>query len=193
MRNGGNFYIDVIDVIASAKVVNLHALLKYDLLPSNNDAKGCTYCKEPLHEDDVETLSDSTSCDTIQDDTLRHKVVFIAGHLVHKYGKLSEENEEEISNEFIDELNRGGLCVPTISTVHFVHSAFILAGQASLPRFRCRNYLIKLFGCIDAPFASNKAACRTLSNIILKAYVLDNSDKEKEIGCLRRREKLSDK
>ena len=58
MRNAGNFYIDVIDFIASAKVVNLHALLKYDLLPSDNDAKGCFYCKEPLYEDDVEALSD---------------------------------------------------------------------------------------------------------------------------------------
>ena len=31
MRVGGNFYIDLVDVIASAKVTNLHALLKYDV------------------------------------------------------------------------------------------------------------------------------------------------------------------
>ena len=120
------------------------------------------------------------------DDTLRHKVVFIAGHLVHKYGEPNTDADidEEISTEFLDELNRGGLSVPTISTVHFVHSAFTLVGKVTSERFRCRTYIAKLFGLINAPFAANNAACRTLANIILKAYVLDNSDKEKELGCL---------
>ena len=38
---------------------------------------------------------------------------------------------------------------------------------------------------------SNKTACVTLANILLKAFVLDKSDKEKQLGCLRRREKPS--
>ena len=35
-RGGGNFYIDTVDIMAAAKVVNLHTLLKYDILPAEN-------------------------------------------------------------------------------------------------------------------------------------------------------------
>ena len=199
MRFSGNFYIDYVDVIASARVVNLHAMLKVDLLPNTdaNCAISCEHCTMHPSEDDVEALNDFELSETqsllLLDDTLRHKVVFIAGHLVHKYGTTDDENDEDISTEFLDELNRGGLSVPTISTVHFVHSAFSLVGKVDAPRYRCRKYLTKLFGLINAQLASNSDACRTLANIILKAFVLNNSDREREIGCLRRKEKLSDK
>ena len=199
MRFSGNFYIDYVDVIASARVVNLHAMLKYDLLPNKNttSAIDCVHCSEYPSDDDIESLNDFELGETqsllLLDDTLRHKVVFIAGHLVHKYGTTDDENDEDISSEFLDELNRGGLSVPTISTVHFVHSAFSLVGKVDAPRYRCRKYLTKLFGLINAQLASNSDACRTLANIILKAFVLDNSDREREMGCLRRKEKLSDK
>ena len=39
--------------------------------------------------------------------------------------------------------------------------------------------------------AKIKGACFSMSNIIFKAFVLNHSDKEKQLGCLRRKEKLS--
>ena len=36
-----------------------------------------------------------------------------------------------------------------------------------------------------------KRACVTLSNILLKSFVLDNSDEERQLGYLRRKEELS--
>ena len=39
--------------------------------------------------------------------------------------------------------------------------------------------------------AGNMSACISLANILLKAFVINNSDKEKALGCLRRKEKLS--
>ena len=42
MRVGGTFYIDVVDVIAFAKNTNLHALLKYDILPVENNYSVCS-------------------------------------------------------------------------------------------------------------------------------------------------------
>ena len=44
---------------------------------------------------------------------------------------------------------------------------------------------------LDAPLAGSKAACTTLANFLLKAHVLNVSDKEKSLGCLRRQDKLS--
>ena len=66
MRNSGNFYIDIIDVIASAKVTNLHALLKYDMLPQVQDEseKNCSSCMMVLNEDDVVVLNDFLLAET---------------------------------------------------------------------------------------------------------------------------------
>ena len=44
---------------------------------------------------------------------------------------------------------------------------------------------------MDSPMAKNENACKTLTNILFKAYCLNLSDTEKEKGCLRRKEKLS--
>ena len=126
------------------------------------------------------------------DDSFKHKIVYIAGHLVHKFGKLlPQSDEEEISTESLDELNRGGLSVPTLSTVFFVHVAHQTHGALPPGKARCRNYLKRLYSNIDAPIANIADACLTLSNIILKAFVLNDSDRERELGCLRRKEKLS--
>ena len=102
-------------------------MLKLDLLPDQDTIPhmACDHCSLCPSDDDVESLNDFQLSETqsllLLDNTLRHKVVFIAGHLVFKYGKTDDENDEDISTEFLDELNRGGLKIPTISTVHFVH------------------------------------------------------------------------
>ena len=59
------------------------------------------------------------------------------------------------------------------------------------PRLRCRRYLRKLLSLIHAPVAENEVACRTLANVLMKAFVVANSDREKTQGCLRRKEKLA--
>ena len=74
--------------------------------------------------------------------------------------------------------------------MYFVHSAFRLFEKLPSDRRRCRFYIEKLFAVINAALSSNLDTCRTLANIMLKAYVLDNSDKERELGCLRRKEKV---
>ena len=56
-------------------------------------------------------------------------------------------------------------------------------------RARCYNFLKRLYACIDAPIATISDACLTMSNITLKAFVLNNSDCERELGCLRTKEK----
>ena len=82
----GNFYIDVADVTVSAKNTNLHALLKYDILPMENNYSVCKICKETSCEDDVEFLNDFQLNETqlllLSDNALKHKLVFI----VHKFG-----------------------------------------------------------------------------------------------------------
>ena len=67
-------------------------------------------------------------------DILKQKVVYLAGFLVHKYNEPNVNEEEEISCEFISELNRGGLHVPTLSTIYFVHSAISLHNKTTLDK-----------------------------------------------------------
>ena len=194
MRSCGNFYIDMVDVAAAAKVTNLHALLQYDLLPEQLDESNCPTCSQDVSEDDIDSISDYTVEETEMvidsDDCLKHKIIYIAGHLIHKFG--NDEGEELLySTEFIESLSRGGLTVPTLSATFLVHCAMRIRENIDPAKARCRSYLKKCFAYVASPLAKKEKACHTLANIILKAFVLNHSDKERELGCLRRREKLS--
>ena len=54
----------------------------------------------------------------------------------------------------------------------------------------CRAHLSEALARIDCPMAIIQGACVILANILLKGYVLDNSDKERQLGYLKRKEKL---
>ena len=196
-RFGGNYYIDIGDVIAAAKVQQLHQLIKHDIVPHTSKQSACDLCKtSPAHED-MEHLSDIMLEDTQQllssDDVMKHKIVYIAGFITHKFLKhVCDDTGDDllVSSEYLDELNRGGLMVPTLSTCFFVHSAIYMFPKLLPERSKCREYLSKILFLIDAEIAANMVACRTVANIIMKAHVLDNSDREQQLGCLRRKEKL---
>ena len=57
----------------------------------------------------------------------------------------------------------------------------------------CTKYFQNLISHIDAPFSENVRTCKTLSNLIFKGRVIAASDRENVLGCLRRKEKLSEK
>ena len=194
-RKGGNFYIDIIGVIAAAKAQRLHQLVKHNILPDANieSKRNCLICEANIEDDDVNLIDGLyiTSTQTLleSDDTLKHKVVYIAGFLARRYEQA--ETDEVLPTGFLDELNRGGLSMPTLGTVYFIHCAVTLQEMIPEPRQRCGKYFQRLLALIDSPMAKNEKACSTLKNTLFKAFVLQNSDQEKQIGCLRRREKLS--
>ena len=196
-RKGGNFYIDSTDILAAAKVVNLHALLKYDLFPVATSEYKCLNCTQAVNEDHVEMINEfdifQTQTLLSSSDSLKQKVVYIAGHLTHKYLTNDDDDDDDyaVSTEFLDNLNRGGLSLPKLSTTFFVHASLKAFENLNNDQKQCRNYIEKCFSFISTPLSSNTSACKTLANIILKAYVLDNSDREQEVGCLRRKEKLT--
>ena len=203
MRNEGKFYIDIMDVQAAAKVFHLHSLRKNDVIPSKDPDDQthvtCDSCSVSPDEDDIDKIHELTPADTQalldSDDTLRHKVVYIAGHLVFKFGahKTDDDDDFELTSEFTEKLDRGGLSMPTLSDVFFVHSAFTFFDKLNSKHKRCRTYIARCFSHITSPFVEKPEAFKTLANITLKAFVLNNSDRERELGCLRRKEKLSNK
>ena len=189
-RNGGNFYIDIVDIKAAAEIKNLHTLLKYESMPQKSNNVPCTsnICTDDYHFDI--TISDTE--DLVQSNhSIKHKIIFLAGYLEHKFRGKSVETENHINSDFVTNLNRGGLTVPLLSTVPFVHSAYKLFDKCNL--HCCRAHLSQALYCIDSPVVAIQGAYLTMSNIFLKAFVLDNSDKERQLGCLRRKEKLSAK
>ena len=122
----GNFHIDIVDITAAAKTDNLHNLLKDDLLLVGNNESGFSSCMDSVKDDYLEILHEHTVQDTqslldCDENTFKHKIVYIAGHLVHKYGKLLQnvEDNEDISTKYLTELKQGGLHVPT-----FINSIF---------------------------------------------------------------------
>ena len=165
-RCGGNFYIDIIDVLAVMKMQILHQLLKHDLLPDACHSLKCPSCTEQVHPDDVDVVRSLTLADTQEmlksDDQMKHKVIYIAGYIA-KQSKDDYDAEECVSSQFLDELDRGGLTLPTLSTVFFVQCGIHAQKTISSPRLRCRTYLMKLLGLVHAPVAENVRACRSLA------------------------------
>ena len=121
---------------------------------------------------------------------MKHTAVYIAEFLTRKHLRFVE-TEEVLSTEFLDELYRGGLSMPTLATVNFVHCAMNLHESLSKTRRNCVKYFSRLLSYIDSPIAKIEKACKTLSNTLFKGFVLNSSDRESSLGCLRRREKLS--
>ena len=111
-RKGGNFYIVIIDVIAAAKAQHLHQLVKHNILPDANieSKRNCLICEANIEDDDVNLIDGLyiTPTQTLleSDDTLKHKVVYIARLLARRYEQA--ETDEVLSTGFLDELNRGG-------------------------------------------------------------------------------------
>ena len=102
----------------------------------------------------------------------------------------AEDDDDNLTNsEFLTNLNRGGLTVPIISTVHFIQltNCLLIAIYTAVELTSAGQALSR----IDNQIAIIQGACVTLSNILLKSFVLDNSYKERQFGCLRRKEKLS--
>ena len=127
-------------------------------------------------------------------DTMKEKVVYIAGFLTTKFKQHDGDPSEEESCRFLEELNRGSLRVSTLNnTVFFVHSAQYTYEHLDESRMNCISYFKRLISHIDAPMAAINGACRTLSNLVFKARVVAVSDRENTLGCLRRKEKLSAK
>ena len=198
MRRGGDFYIDEIDIRAAAKVQCLHQLLKYDIIPQGEGGTSCALCNCVPHSNDLEVVSKYTLTRTQNlldsTDSLKQKVVYIAGFLSHKHfqqNKDAEDTESEfVTSEFLEELSRGGLRVPTFNMVHLVYSAFHLYENLESSRRSCTKYFRSLISFVNSPYANDAAICKRLTNVIFKAEVLHLSDRENELGCLRRKEKL---
>ena len=189
-RSAGNFYIDVVDIKAAAETKNLRALLKYDSTPQPYSDVPCT-CSIHIEEDQFDITILETEDLVQSNDTIKHKVIFIAGYLERKFrtnistAEAEDDDDNLTDSEFLTNLNRGGLTVPLISTVHFVHSAYKLFVNCNL--HCCRAHLSQALSRIDSAMSIIQGACVTLSNILLKSFVLDNSDKERQLGCLRGR------
>ena len=151
-RNGGNFYINIVDIKAAAETKNLHALLKYESMPHKSNNMPCT---SNIRIDDYHfdiTIADTE--DLVQsNDSIKHKIIFLAGYLEHKFQGKSVETEDiddhRINSDFLTNLNRGGLTVPLLPTVHFVHSAYKLFDKYNL--HCCRVHLSQALYCIDSP------------------------------------------
>ena len=58
-RTNGNFYIDILDVEASAKVQRAHQLMKLDLMPIGEHVTSCTACTMPLDEIDIDIVNET--------------------------------------------------------------------------------------------------------------------------------------
>ena len=97
---------------------------------------------------------------------------------MRKHVQPSENDEEGITSDYLEKLDKGGLQVPTLNMAFLLHSAMHIYEKLEEPRRRCTKYFRSLLEFVDTPFSHNKNACRSFTNVIFKADVLHSSDKE---------------
>lgn len=123
--------------MSAGKTQHIHQLVKYDIIPDSTTARKCSLCDSDIQEADIQLLHELSVEDTqnLQNssDSLKHKVVYIGGFLVHKHGH-PDVDEGEVSSEFLNELNRGSLSIHTLNTVFFVHCA--ITAHKNIPECR---------------------------------------------------------
>ena len=108
---GGSFYIDIIDVMAAAKMQGLHQLLKLDIVPEKR--LSCTYRNftegiTPNNIYDAQILMISETYYLLKStDSVKHKIIYIARYLT----KLScrtitlATKPDNVSFKSLEELN----------------------------------------------------------------------------------------
>jgi len=104
-RFGGKFYIDVSGAVADAKVQRLHQLLKLDIIPKDDAQRTCSSCTATPDEQELEMLQNITTDDTENiihsDDSLKHKIIFVAGLLTRKYDAQSANDYDDEAQELL--------------------------------------------------------------------------------------------
>ena len=120
---GGNFYIDIGDVIAAAKAQHLHQLLKYDIVPGGEGCGvvECNLCNAAADDKDLEIIEEIFLKETEtwlgSNDTYKQKLVFPVGFISHKFELEDIDESEDVSCKFLDKLNRGRLHIPTLNSL----------------------------------------------------------------------------
>jgi hypothetical protein len=89
--------------------------------------------------------------------------VYVAGFLSHKHN--IQDPSAAFSTEFLDSLNRGGLTVPTLNVVFFVHLVVIIHELLPKSEKYCHRYVTKWFQYIDVPFSIDDKIARTTFNL----------------------------
>ena len=101
--------------------------------------------------------------------------------------EFADEYNGEFDSAFLENLHLSGLTMPKLSTVRFVHLAYQMFEKWNI--YCCRTHVSQITN-INNPIARVQPACITMLNILLKGLVLEKSDIEKQLSCLKRREKL---
>lgn len=106
----------------------MHQLLKHDIVPESKFKVSCGFSTAVIDDSDL-TLEELILHDTQllhSDDSSKHQIVYTSGFLVQKRGQQEVDSVESLSSEFVTELDRDGLSMPTSSIIYFVRSAVTL-------------------------------------------------------------------
>ena len=86
-------------------------------------------------------------------ETWKHTVIFIGEFLVYKHHEPTE-TDDDVSSNFLEQLNRGSLPMPPLSTVYFVHCRITWLETLSRLRNNCDNIF--------------RSCCTTLTHLFQK-------------------------
>lgn len=182
---GGTYLVSVRAVFEKHRIFSATMLARFD---SNSLVDLANRRSAVVHSCNFCALMDFGFVNAVQflagdiSSELKRVLVYVAGYVSFAANGLSEDSEdtyiEYFSNrEYLDKLNRGKLRVPSDTFVLFVYYcyiAFTINCDRGIPCYLGVHQICKAiahsYNFFDG--AIRKAACRTISNILLNDYTL---------------------
>ena len=98
-------YID--NVIAAGKAQHTHQFIKNGIIPQGAPIRPCSFCDAAIDEGELlnEITIENNQILVNSVDTLKQKLIYIAGFLVHRHGQPDFHQGEEELLEFLTELS----------------------------------------------------------------------------------------
>ena len=176
--SGGTYFITAQSAIEKIRIHRAKLATQLNVEFEGDSTHACSFCQNVLNEAECEIMDNLVSLEeNINEDTI-FGMVYIAGYVEHKNGCKNDDDTKFYHGKYglyLDELNRGKLCIPHDGTVQWSLFCFILF--SSIERDMCRTFLIQSFQLIADKynFSIDKGHCQTLANIFMKNMALFNT------------------
>lgn len=196
--SGGTYFISVQQVLEklhikqSSLLISLHIDVNEFNVESGHQCSSCTYL---LCEEGAEVFDNLTDLESSIPLETKMSLVYIAGYITRKDADLSENEMLEQTTfyhqkygKFTNELDRGGLNIPSDCCCQWTFFCFILFNTVKTKV--CRKSLCNIFMAVSEFYSFNmlKKHGQILSNIFLKNYCIEStprSDKEPAVKVLK--------
>ena len=195
MGCGGAYYISAQQVVEKTSIQHAKLQLQLGLEIDTEPGHKCSSCDRLLSEEESEIFS--LLCDPGKiteleekklDNSVKQKLFYIAGYVqkqdVSEFHDCATYDYYDRFGDYFNEVNRGGLTIPSDHSVQWVFNCYMLflnLSKENICRKSLSDYFVKLADNYEMPVKISQV--RSLANIFLNNYCKQETPRSnKEVG-----------